>query len=106
MAHSHKSHLKVSLILGIIETNSRKPPVMTLRIVLLNITFPFFIAAIDMFDEFSCPSSEAYALCGSDCAEEYFECVIDCGDNLFCAGDCVRSEAACRSGMKKINCSI
>ena len=74
--------------------------IMILRAVFLSITHKFFLdAAAYTFEETSCPSSEAYALCGSDCAENYFQCVIDCEDDLFCSGDCVRSEAACRQGI-------
>ena len=74
---------------------------MILRKVFLNITYAIFLDAAHTFEETSCPSSEAYALCGSDCAEDYFECVIACDDDLFCAGDCVRSEAACRTGIQE-----
>lgn len=69
---------------------------MILRIVFISITYAFSINDVHTFDVSSCPSSEAYALCGSDCAEDYFKCIIDCGDDLLCTGDCVRSEAACR----------
>ena len=65
----------------------------------MSLTHAFFLNAAYTFEDTSCPSSEAYALCGSDCAEDYFQCIIDCEDDLFCTGDCVRSEAACRPGI-------
>ena len=76
---------------------------MILRTFFINVIVTFSTntgVTANSFEERSCPSSEAYELCGADCAEEYFSCVIDCEDDLFCTGDCVRTEAACRPGMK------
>ena len=75
---------------------------MILRTFFINVIVTFSTntgVTANSFEERSCPSSEAYELCGADCAEEYFSCVIDCEDDLFCTGDCVRTEAACRPGM-------
>ena len=77
---------------------------MILRKVFINVIVTFSTktgVTANAFGERSCPSSAAYELCGADCSEEYFNCVIDCADDLFCTGDCVRSEAACRQGIAR-----
>ena len=42
------------------------------------------------------------AICIDRCVTDALECIIDCGNDVDCVGDCLRDQAQCNQGQLKV----